>query len=81
MGITPEVRDKLPILDLPAQKLGVETVEEYNERCTELIRDVLRNLAPGDMIRTHYPGETAESEDTVKLNAEGEIEVVDWGTS
>lgn len=81
MGIDPEVRESLQVLELPAQDLSTESMDEYNMKCTNFIQFVLEAMPPGSMIRTHYPGETSESEDTVKLGENGEVVVVDWGTS
>lgn len=50
----------------------------YNNHCTRLVRDA---LAVSPIIRTHYPYDRPDgsTDDTVTLDAEGNITIVDEG--
>ena len=79
-SVTKEVRDSLSVFTLPGYETAMEEFA-YNEACSELIKNELKSLGDGAMLRTHYPGETADSEDVVSLNEDGEIVILDSGTS
>ena len=79
-SVTKEVRDSLPVFTLPGFDATMDEFA-YNEACNQLIKNELKFFGPGSMIRTHYPGETPESEDIVTLNDDGEIVVLDTGVS
>lgn len=60
------------------ENLTDEQDKAYNAHCTELVKDFAREHGT---VRTHYPFDLPDgsSDDTVALNDEGELVILDGG--